>query len=323
MQWLRARQASSERLKPSLLEAEHCELEELFGSVDVASVLAETEQLFMHMDVEEDGLLRLEGFQSALGLLGIKQSPLASFIFNAVDKDASGSISFAEFLRWVLTMRASESHNFDEKLRFGFNLIDLDKNGVLQKSELTTLVFHMFHTLTSLDLNGDQTAENQTKNQQSITRRVNSFVEELLTLFDGDNDGEISWDEYRDGCLRHPEFVQDLGLNKEKDESHSHVHETNGKNKEAKMQGLFFGTQGFDFMLSFMMGLELAVGQDGTPSSSVIDSDDDSEDINPKAKETPNDRSWVEIEALAAQEAVFMDLGTDDELKLSDEARYR
>jgi Ca2+-binding EF-hand superfamily protein len=318
MQWLRGRQLSSDRLKPSLLEVERCELEDLFGSEDVAVVLAEAELLFLQMDVEDDGHLRQEGFSSALGLLGIKQSMLAHFIFKAVDKDDSGSISFAEFLMWVLTMRASETQHYAQKLRFGFNLLDLDKNGSVQKTELTTVVFHLFSVLTSLDLHrGSSEGKN-------ITKRVETFVGELLSLFDGDNDGSISWEEYRDGCLRHPEFVQDLGLKNDINmaETQAHGEATGGKTKESnKMQGLFFGSQGFDFMLSFMMGLELAVGQ--ADSSSVIHADD-TDDINDDdsgAKQQPC--SWAEIEALAAQEAVFMDKGTDDDLRLSDEARYR
>ena len=39
-----------------------------------------------------------------------------------------------------------------------------------------------------------------------------SFVDDLWKLFDFDSDGAITQEEYRRGCLAHPELISQLGL---------------------------------------------------------------------------------------------------------------
>ena len=48
----------------------------------------------------------------------------------AIDTDRNNELSFAEFVEFLLTVSIGTR---DDKLDFGFRLMDLDKNGVITK----------------------------------------------------------------------------------------------------------------------------------------------------------------------------------------------
>jgi hypothetical protein len=85
-----------------------------------------------------DGQLQAAEFKVCLGAMGGGvTSEFPQVLFSAIDKDNSGTISFAEFVNWLLTM----THGTDEeKLRYGFDLCDQNKDGRIDKTDLTTTI---------------------------------------------------------------------------------------------------------------------------------------------------------------------------------------
>lgn len=91
--------------------------------------------LFSSLDNQQvDGQLQAAEFKVCLGAMGGGvTSEFPQVLFSAIDKDNSGTISFAEFLNWLLTM----THGTDEeKLRYGFDLCDQNKDGKIDKKDL-------------------------------------------------------------------------------------------------------------------------------------------------------------------------------------------
>ncbi|CAG0912911.1 unnamed protein product, partial [Notodromas monacha] len=88
------------------------------------------------------------------GALGMKPSSVfVQKMFNIVDKDGDGRISFQEFLDTVVLFSRGKT---DDKLRIIFDMCDNDRNGVIDKQEL----FEMFAGLVEIaktdKLSGDE-----------------------------------------------------------------------------------------------------------------------------------------------------------------------
>lgn len=104
----------------------------------------------------------------------------AKRIFVTFDKDNSGKIDFNEFL---LAMDLMEKGDLDEKLRYAFELYDMDKNGVLTKLEIETIIKMV------LSLRGEA---NNDRLKDDIMKHLNQF----LAKFDENGDMQISQDEF-------------------------------------------------------------------------------------------------------------------------------
>ncbi|CAF0856576.1 unnamed protein product [Adineta ricciae] len=104
----------------------------------------------------------------------------AKRVFVTFDKDNSGKIDFTEFL---LAMDLMENGNLDEKLRYAFQLYDVDKNGILTKSEIETIIKMI------LSLRGEG---NNDRLKNDVMKHLNQFI----TKFDENNDAKISQDEF-------------------------------------------------------------------------------------------------------------------------------
>jgi Ca2+-binding EF-hand superfamily protein len=91
-----------------------------------------------------------------------------------------GKIDFTEFL---LAMDLMEKGNLDEKLHYAFELYDVDKNGVLTRSEIETIIKMV------LSLRGEA---NNDRLENDIMKHLNRFIEK----FDENGDMKISRDEF-------------------------------------------------------------------------------------------------------------------------------
>ena len=76
-----------------------------------------------------------------------------------------------------------EKGNLDEKLRYAFELYDFDKNGVLTKSEIETIIKMV------LSLRGEA---NNERLKEDILTHLNRFI----AKFDENNDMKITLDEF-------------------------------------------------------------------------------------------------------------------------------
>ena len=84
--------------------------------------------------VMETSLSKKE-FARALGMKG--DDIFVRRMFNIVDKDSDGRISFQEFLDTVVLFSKGTT---DDKLRIIFDMCDNDRNGVIDKTELSEML---------------------------------------------------------------------------------------------------------------------------------------------------------------------------------------
>lgn len=77
-------------------------------------------------------------------------------MFNIVDKDQDGRISFQEFLETVVLFSRGKT---DDKLRIIFDMCDNDRNGVIDKGELSEMMRSLVEIARTTSLSDDQVTE--------------------------------------------------------------------------------------------------------------------------------------------------------------------
>ncbi|KAH7831168.1 putative serine/threonine-protein phosphatase 2B regulatory subunit [Monocercomonoides exilis] len=139
-----------------------------------------------------DGVIDKEEFKEALGLTG--SDAIADRIFSVFDENGDGFINAQEFVCGLSFF--SKKATFDEKLHFAFNIYDIDKNGHIDKSELLHILkASLFENTLSL-------TEEQMKQAVDAT-----FAEADL-----DGDGLISFEEFREMVLKHPQMIDSMTI---------------------------------------------------------------------------------------------------------------
>ena len=235
---------------------ETARLSKEFGLPTVIKVTDQALKIFKEIRLAQDGHLSLEEFAKALGHLGAKspgdgQRSLASFMFSAIDTNDSGTLSFAEFVEWMLTMLSGTT---ERKRRFGFDLCDADGDGLIQRSEIAALLSSIFGVLSGLSL-GDHNPDEQL------------FLDELFGKF-GEGGETLSWEQWQRACtewsdtilhLGHTRHVGErLGAGRTHEVLAEEQQEEEGK-REQKGEVAFFGQERWEFMLTLMLALQLAI----------------------------------------------------------------
>ncbi len=218
----RRRGAAGSRPSGMLTEEDRAALIDRHGQANVQAMETQARALFDTIDTVHDGTLDLAEFAKALGVLGARsgadEGGLASFMFHAVDVDGTGRIGFREFLEWNLIMVCGSR---DERLRFGFNICDFNNDGVVDRTELRTLIESMFSVLSGLTLD----AHNPD---------IDEFVDRLFSGFDSDGDSKLTWEEYRQACDQLGDQMTHLGATDALVRSDSRAVESNARQQEAQ-----------------------------------------------------------------------------------------
>ncbi|XP_032240125.1 Kv channel-interacting protein 1 isoform X2 [Nematostella vectensis] len=121
----------------------------------------------------------------------------AQLLFNVFDHNKDGKVSFEDF---VLGLSVSLHGTMDEKLKWAFNLYDLDSDGVITREELATVI-HSVHCMMGM--------ESQPTGEESS---VQEQVERLFTLMDTNQDGVITEDEFIEGCKKDDSIKKSLAV---------------------------------------------------------------------------------------------------------------
>ena len=103
--------------------------------------------------------LSMEEFASALGMKA--NDVFVKKMFAIVDKDNDNQISFQEFLDMIVLFSKGRT---DDKLQIVFNMCDTDRNGTVDKEELSEL----FHSLVDI-------AKTQRLSKDEVTELINSM----------------------------------------------------------------------------------------------------------------------------------------------------
>lgn len=102
------------------------------------------------MTVMRTSLSKAE-FASALGMKA--DDMFVRRMFNIVDKDQDGRISFQEFLETVVLFSRGKT---DDKLRIIFDMCDNDRNGVIDKEELSEMMRSLVEIARTASIKDDQ-----------------------------------------------------------------------------------------------------------------------------------------------------------------------
>lgn len=106
-------------------------------------------------------------------------------VFKTFDSDDNGYIDFVEFL---IAVNITSHGDVREKLRLAFDMYDMNKNGKIDKKEMTKVITAIYDLLGEENRKGDNAPDN----------RVKKIMEKL----DINDDKNISRDEFVEGCLK-------------------------------------------------------------------------------------------------------------------------
>ena len=116
--------------------------------------------------------------------LELANNPLVKRVIAVLDKNKDGSISFLEFVQGLNSLSAGSTQ--EEKLRFAFQIYDINNDGYISNGEL----FQVLKMMVGNNLNDVQ---------------LQQLVDRTIIKADKDLDGKISFDEFT-------EMVKDLDV---------------------------------------------------------------------------------------------------------------
>ncbi|CAH0720139.1 unnamed protein product, partial [Brenthis ino] len=130
-------------------------------------------------------------------LFSANTAQYAHYVFNTLDQDRSGLLSFEEFVTGLSILSRG---TLEEKLRWTFSLYDINGDGYITKDEMTEIVTAIY------DLMGK--IVEPTVDDEAVREKV----ERLFQKMDVNRDGVLTIDEFLDCCLRDEEIIRSMGV---------------------------------------------------------------------------------------------------------------
>eukprot|EP01114_Cavostelium_apophysatum_P005659 TRINITY_DN16840_c0_g1_i1.p1 TRINITY_DN16840_c0_g1~~TRINITY_DN16840_c0_g1_i1.p1 ORF type:complete len:181 (-),score=44.26 TRINITY_DN16840_c0_g1_i1:36-578(-) len=127
---------------------------------------------FKKIDADGSGTLQLSEFQN---IPELAMNPLLERVISVFDKDKNDEVDFQEFISGLATF--TQKGNKDDKLRFMFQIYDVDGDGFIANKEL----FQVLKMMVGQNLNEVQ---------------LQQLVDKTMLEADLDKDGRISFDEF-------------------------------------------------------------------------------------------------------------------------------
>ncbi|KAJ8716533.1 hypothetical protein PYW07_003160 [Mythimna separata] len=121
----------------------------------------------------------------------------AHFVFNTLDQDRSGLLSFEEFVTGLSILSRG---TLEEKLRWTFSLYDINGDGCITKEEMTEIVTAIYDLMGKIV---EPTFEDDV---------IREKVERLFQKMDLNRDGVLTLDEFLDCCLRDEDISRSMGV---------------------------------------------------------------------------------------------------------------
>lgn len=172
--------------------------------------LRKLHQMFMRISAshEDDEMIDEAEFADAVGMQ--PGSLLVKRLFSTFNVTTSGSMNFREFaLALSMLSDTSEKEDRDKKIKFSFNLYDIDRNGEIDKSELRKLLVSAL----------------EESNVHLSERNIDLIVENTLKTTDSDSNGVIDFQEYEELVNQNPRLLYPFTIDiEELIESNRHTH---------------------------------------------------------------------------------------------------
>ncbi|ONH69938.1 Calcineurin subunit B [Cyberlindnera fabianii] len=169
--------ATSSKLLDSLTEGTNFDSEEI----------DRLRKRFMKLDKDSSGTISKDEF---LSIPGVSSNPLASRLIETFDKDGSGDVDFQEFIAGLSIF--STKGLKEDKLRFAFEIYDMDKDGFISNGEL----FLVLKMMVGKNLDADQ---------------LQQIVDRTIMENDNDGDGRLSFEEFKH-AVEDTEVAQSMTL---------------------------------------------------------------------------------------------------------------
>ncbi|KAK9469614.1 hypothetical protein V1512DRAFT_256662 [Lipomyces arxii] len=143
---------------------------------------------FMKLDKDNSGTIDKNEF---LAIPAIATNALASRLIAIFDEDGGGDVDFKEFISGLSAF--SSKGGPEEKLKFAFNVYDIDRDGYISNGELFIVMKMMV---------GENLSDIQ----------LQQIVDKTIMEADRDEDGKISFDEFVQ-MVAHTAIVEKMTLN--------------------------------------------------------------------------------------------------------------
>jgi len=161
-----------------------------------------------------DGAVDRDRFKESLsmletaGLKDLKNSPFADRLFDLLDSNGDGVVDLSEFITG-LSMVCKGS--MEEKLLLSFKAYDQDGNGFIDEAEMTALFKAAW-------LSGYKTLCVTHPQQDLSLNDFNEYCREMALIFtakafsvlDTDNDGKLSFEEFKEFAMQEPKITATL-----------------------------------------------------------------------------------------------------------------
>ncbi|KAH3682366.1 hypothetical protein WICPIJ_006680 [Wickerhamomyces pijperi] len=142
---------------------------------------------FMKLDKDSSGTISKEEF---LSIPGVSSNPLAGRLIETFDRDGSGDIDFQEFITGLSIF--STKGLKEDRLRFAFEIYDIDKDGFISNGEL----FIVLKAMVGQNLDDEQ---------------LQQIVDRTIIENDQDGDGKLSFEEFKK-AVEHTEVAKSMTL---------------------------------------------------------------------------------------------------------------
>jgi len=190
--------SGDEDLEDELLEqfsfAEVGRISKLLNWDDLGELLKEYKSFksqFPGNSLSKDDFIKL-ALQSSWGKG--KEKEILEQLFRAFDKNKNGTIDFKEFLLGTVMCTAA-GITPEEKIKFYFEALDLDNNGVLSYDEITIALDFLVKS-----------------KKVKLVDSTKKLTEEIFLFVDADKDNKITSKELCDFMHQSPHKFQELGL---------------------------------------------------------------------------------------------------------------
>nr|XP_012147160.1 PREDICTED: Kv channel-interacting protein 4 [Megachile rotundata] len=140
------------------------------------------------------GVVREETFKCIYSQFfpqGANTSQYAHYVFNTLDQDHSGILSFEDFVTGLSILSRG---SIDEKLRWTFSLYDINGDGCITREEMTDIVTAVYELMGKFaDPNLDHAG-------------VREKVDRMFQKMDGNKDGVVTLSEFLEACQADPDI---------------------------------------------------------------------------------------------------------------------